>query len=139
VGVSLFGEAVEGTRGDVEVGVCGAEDEDQNAGIKEAGEGVDARLDHGDDEGGSGGASRGFGGEGEAFGVVGDEGADEEDAEDVEDYDTPKCEFDGARDDFARVLGFADGDSDEFGAEVGKGCSHKRRPKPEKITFRAGW
>ena len=89
---------------------------------------MDAGLDDGDDEGRGRGAGGGFSGEDEAFGVVGDEGADEEDGEDVEDDDAPEGQLDGAGDDFARVLGFADGDADEFGAEVGEGCCHECGP-----------
>ena len=137
MGVSLFGEAVERARGDVEVTVCGAEDEDEDAGVYEAGQGVDARLDYGDDEGGGGGTGGGFCGEDKAFGVVGNERTDEEDGEDVEDDDAPEGQFDGTGDDFARVLGLADRDADEFGAEVGKGCRHEGGPEAEKVAFGA--
>ncbi len=90
---------------------------------------MDAGFDDGDDKGGRGGAGGGFCRESELFGVVGDEGSDEEDAEDVEDYDTPEGQFDGARNDFARVLGFADCDADELGSEIGEGCGDKGGPE----------
>ena len=127
MGVAFFGEAVEGTRSDVEVGVSGREYENENAGIsgavspskvcggedegyvQKAGKGADAALDDGDYKRGSGRPGRLLGGEGQALGIVGDEHADEEDGQDVEDDDAPEGQLDGLGDNFSRILCFTDG------------------------------
>ena len=132
--VAFFREAVEGARGDVEVGIRGAEDKDKDAGVEEGWKDLDTGFDDGDYEGRGGGTGRLLGGEGEAGRVVGDEGTDEEDEDDVEEDDTPEGQLDGFGDDFAGVLGFADSDADELGAKVSKGRCDKGSPESEEAA-----
>lgn len=49
-GVLLQGQTVESAGGDVEIGICSAEDEDEDAAVEKAGENIDAgELDCGDE------------------------------------------------------------------------------------------
>lgn len=55
-----------------------------------------------------------FGGENEVFAVIGDDHAEEEDGEDVEEEDAEESELNGTGNGFAWVLSFANGDANEF-------------------------
>ena len=133
-GVSFFGEAVEGSCSDVEVRVCSAEDENEDAGVKEAGEGADAGVDDGDYEGGGGGPGFLLGGKSEFGVVVGDQHADKENGDDVEDENSPEGQPDGFGNDSAGVLRFPNGDPDQFGTKVSKGCGDERTPESEEAA-----
>ncbi len=85
-------------------------------------------LDNGNHKGGGGGTGGSLCSESELFGVIGDEGPNQKDAQDVEDDDTPEGQLDGAGDYSAGVLGFADGHADKFGSEIGESGSNKGRP-----------
>lgn len=123
VGVSFLGQAVEGTGGDVEIAIGGGKDEDEDAGVDDSGQVLDLAFDDGDDK-------RGcrrpclcvFSREDESGAVVGDQGSDEEDRQDVEDQDPPERQLDRSGDDFPRILGLADGDSDQFGSITVNRC-----------------
>lgn len=135
-GFALAREPVDGTSGDVEVRVGGGEDEEEDAAVEDVGEDLDAGQLDGDDEG-RGSCGAGFPGrEDQALGVVGDQGADEQNADHVEEEDPVEGEFDGARDRLARVLGLADGHADQFGTQVcERGRDHGR---PEGIETARG-
>ena len=126
---ALARETVNGTSGDVEVRVSGGEDEEEDAGVEDVGKDANAgQLDR-DDEGG-GGCRAGFlGREDQALGVVGDQGADKQNADHVEEQDTVEGELDGARDRLAWVLGLADGHSDQFGTQISECGRDHGRPK----------
>lgn len=96
-----------------------------------------AELD-GDDEGTRGGAGGRLGSVHEFLGVVGDEHAEEEDGEDVEEDDTVECQLNCAGDSLSRVLGLADSHTDELGAEIGEGCADEGRPETEEAASVAG-
>lgn len=92
-----------------------------------------AELD-GDNEGTRGGTGVRLGSVHELLGVVGDEHAEEEDGEDIEEDDTVECQLNRAGDSLSRVLGLADGHTDELGAEIGEGCADEGGPETKEAT-----
>lgn len=116
-GIPLFGQAVQGSGGNVQVAVRGGEDEDEDAAVDQSRKSRDAAFDNGHHERRR--RRTGFyfgGGEDQVRVVVRHQGSDQEHREDIKDENTPECQFDGSRDDFAWVLRLADGDAHQFGA-----------------------
>ena len=103
-------------------------------------EGLDASKLSGNDE--RGGSSRGIGlrvGESELLGVVGDDHADEEDAEAVEEENSVEGELDGLGDRTTRVLGLASSNTNEFGSEVSESSVDHDGPETEEsLHIRGG-
>lgn len=140
---ALHGLAVEGTGSDVQVGVGGGEDEDEDGRVHDVVEVLDAGHFNGDDEGrGSGGAlvagRTALGGGDEDLAVVGHAHSEEEDGEDVEDDDTPEGQLDGAGNVAARVLGFANSDTDQLGSQESEDGSDHGGPDGEETAPAAG-
>ena len=103
-------------------------------------EGLDASKLSGNDE--RRGSSRGVGlrvGESELLGVVGDDHADEEDAEAVEEENSVEGELDGLGDRTTRVLGLASSHTNEFGSEVSESSvDHDGPETKESLHIRGG-
>lgn len=133
-GGAVTGQAVEGSAGNVEIRVGGGEDEEQDAGVDDVGQHLDTGKLGGDDEGTGAGTGLLAVGKGELLGVVGDNHADEEDTEAVEDQDTVEGQLDGLGNAAARVLGLASGDTDQLGTEVGKGGVDHDGPEAEEAA-----
>lgn len=91
----IGGKAVESSAGNVQVGVGGRKDKDQNTGVDDVRQDLDAGEGGGDDEGRSVGTGALLVGKGELGAVVRDNHADKEDAEAVEEEDTEEGELDG--------------------------------------------
>lgn len=130
----LDGQSVECSRGNVQIRVGGAEDEDQNASIENGRQGGNtSQFDGGNERRGSGGGG-GLGGQGQLRAVVWNNHAQEQDREDVEDTDTPEGQLDGTRDVAAWVLRLSDCDTDQFRSEVGKDGSDHTLPYGSEST-----
>lgn len=132
--LAIRSKTVEGSAGNVQVGVGSREDEDADTGVENVRDGVNASDLRGDDEGGSRGTGLDLVGEGKLLGVVGDDHADEEDAQAVEEEDTVEGELDGAGNRLTGVLGFGDGNTDKFSTKVGKGGVDHARPEAEELA-----
>lgn len=91
----IGGQAVESSAGNVQVRVGGGKDKDQNAGVDDVRQDLDAGDGGGDDERRSVGTGALLVGEGELGAVVRNNHADKEDAEAVEEEDTEEGELDG--------------------------------------------
>jgi hypothetical protein len=87
----LDSQTVNGSATDVQIGVGGAEDEDQDAGIENCGKTLDARDLDGCNERRGGGRVAILNRKGKLLGVVWNDHSEEEDAETVEDEDTPEA------------------------------------------------
>ena len=131
----VTGETVQGTAGNVEIRVGGGEDKDEDTSVDDTGKVGDAGNLGGDDKG------RGAGtglvlvvGKCQVGRVVGHNHSDEEHTETVEEEDTVEGKLDGLGDAAARVLGLAGGDTDELGAEVGKGGVDHDGPETEELA-----
>ena len=134
-GFAFSGEAVQGSGGDVQVGVGRGEDEEQDGAVEDTREVRDAGQFDGDDEGrcgGGGGVSPAV--KSKLLGVVGNQHAEKEDGEHVEDEDSVKGQLDGARDGLARVLRLSDGDTDKLGTQICKSGRYHCRPETEETT-----
>lgn len=140
-GVALNGETVESTGSNVEIGVGGGKDENQDAAVKNTWESVDTGVLDGDDEWGcSSGCSLGSGRDSgnETWVVVWKDHSEEEDQDDVEEQDAIEGETDGSWNDLAWVLGLTNGDTDQFDTEVGEDGGGQDRPESEEATSWAG-
>lgn len=119
-GLALIGVAC--GRGDtdsnVKIRVCRTEDEEQNASVQDARQDVDTRDPDRCDKGGRSGRRFGAGSSLQRIAVVWNAHAEQNDAGDVEDADTPERELDGAWDVATRVLCFADSHTDQLRSEV---------------------
>jgi hypothetical protein len=140
--VALNSLTVKRTAGNVEIGVGGGEDEDQDAGVENAREFLDAGFVNGNNEGRSGGGAlvtvlRVYSLV-QLSAVVRHAHSKEENREDVEHNDTPESELDGARDITARVLGLTHGDTDKFCSKEGEDCSDHRGPDGKEAASRTG-
>lgn len=129
--VALLGEGGEGATAAVDArhanGDDGDEDDDVHEGIEALEPGVLADEDKG------GGIHVGVRVGAEQVRVVrGDEQADKEEAEDVEEGDAPKHLLDGARERFDGVGGLGGCEADELGAGKGKGGGDKDGAKAAK-------
>lgn len=131
---AVGGEAVKGAAGDVQIGVGGGEDEDEDAGVEDVVEGVDVGQLDGDDKGRRVGAAGRLGGEDELLRVVRHAHAQQEDADAVEEDDSEEGQLDGARHRLARVLRLADRDTDQLRAEVGERGRNHGRPERQEFT-----
>lgn len=114
-------KTIEGSAGNVQIRVGGGKDKDTDTRVDDVGEDLDVGEIGSDDKGRGGSTGGLFGGKGKLIRVVGDEHADEEDGEAVEEEDSVKGELDGAGDRLAGVLGLGDGDTDKLSTKVGKG------------------
>ena len=123
-------EADEDTRARVDVGVGGREDDEEEDGVDETWEHLDARELSGDDEGR--GSSVGRVGE-EVGVVVGHEEADEEDGEDEEEQDAVEGLADRCWDVLSRVLCLAGSNADQFGALVGEAGLDQDGPESDEF------
>lgn len=110
--LAVGSKTIEGSAGNVHVGVGGGEDEDEDTAVDDVRDDLVTGDNGSDDEGRGRGTGLGLGGKGKLLGVVGDDHADEEDADAVEEEDSVKGELDGAGNGLARVLGFGDGNTD---------------------------
>lgn len=128
------GKTVEGTAGNVEIGVGGREDEDEDTSVDDVGEGVDTGDLGGDDEGTGAGSGLLGVGEGELVTVVGDNHADEEDRETVEEEDTVEGQVDGLGDAATGVLGLASSNTDKLSSQVGEGGVDHDGPETEELA-----
>lgn len=119
-GVALLGEGGEGAAAAVDArdadGDDGDEDDDVHEGVEAAEPGVLAD----EDEGACVDVAVGVGAE-EVLVVRGDEQADEEEAEDVEEGDAPEDLLDGAGEGLDGVVSLSGGEADELGAREGEG------------------
>ena len=70
--------------------------------------------------------------------VVGDEHAEKEDGETVEDEDSVEGELDCAGDRFPRILGLTDSYTHKLGTEVGEGSGDEGGPDGEEVARGAG-
>ena len=134
----VTGKSVEGTAGNVQIGVGGGENEDENTSVDDVGEDLDTGELGGDDERGGVGTGTGLVvGEGELLGVVGYDHTDEEDTETVEEEDSVEGELDGLGDAASGVLRFACSNTDKLGTKVGKGGVDEHTPETEETSQRA--
>lgn len=69
--------------------------------------------------------------------VVGDDEADHEDGQDIEEKDTPEDALDGLGDVLARVLDLTDSNTNDFGTSEGEGRLDKDVPEGEEAAERA--
>ena len=108
---SFNGKTVESTGADVEVGICGAQHEDEDGTVDNVVEDFNTDQGGGNNEGGGGGSN--FLAIGDKKGGVcsRDNEANNENAADIEDQDAPKGPLDGDWDVLPRILGFTDGDA----------------------------
>ncbi|KFY71690.1 hypothetical protein V499_08117 [Pseudogymnoascus sp. VKM F-103] len=134
IGVSSVGDEAEGRGGAdsdhrAALAIYVAEDLGSLSLVSECGEGAvhyrgedsDASVFDGDDEGAGGTVAAVLVAGEEAGVVVGDEEADEGQADDVEEGDAPEDLLDGCGEGFSRVGGLGGGEADEFGAGEGEG------------------
>lgn len=103
---------VEGSGGNVKVGVGCGEDEKQDGSVDDLGEDLDTSVLDGDDEGRGRGRGGGLVGKEELLIVVSNAHTEEEDGNNVEDHDTVEGKFDGTGDISSRVLGLTNSDTD---------------------------
>lgn len=139
--VTLNSKTVESTGGNVEIGVGGGEDENQDTGVENTWKGLDAGSLDGDDEWGSSSRSTlGSGGDGglEIWVVVWQDHSEEEDQDDVEEEDTVEGKANGLWNDLAWILSLTDGDTDQLNTEVGEDGSGQSSPESEEATSRSG-
>lgn len=136
--VTLNSETVKSTGGNVEIGVGGGEDEDQDTGVEDGWESVDTGNLDGDDEWRS---SSGWTGRSSLVGlnklwvVVWENHAQEEDQHNVKKQNTVEGKLDGAWDDLAWVLSLTDGDTDKLDTKVSEDSGGKSRPECEEATL----
>ncbi|KFH40351.1 hypothetical protein ACRE_089840 [Hapsidospora chrysogenum ATCC 11550] len=133
---SVAGKAVERTAGNIQVRVGGGEDEDEDAAINQARQALDSGQLGGDDERRGAGASVLLVGEGEFVRVVGNDEADEEDAQDVEEEDAVEGELDGLGDTAPGVLCLPGRHTDELRAEECESSIDHDAPETHKLGQR---
>lgn len=131
---ALARETVNSPSGDVQIRVSGGEDEEEDAAVENVGKDANAGQLDGDDEGGGSCGASLLGREDQAFGVVGDQGADEQNADHIKEKNPVEGELDGARDRLAWVLGLADSHADQFGTQVSERGRHHGRPEGIETT-----
>jgi len=110
------GKTVESSGSNVQIGVCGGENEDQDTGVQDTWQCLDTGKLDGDDEWGCGGGVGALIGLLQVWGVVWDKHSEEENQNDVEEKDSVEGELDGAGDDLSWVGGFSDSYTYQFGS-----------------------
>jgi hypothetical protein len=136
--VTLLGQAVDCTGSDVQIGIGGTEGEDQDTGVEDIGESLDACKLDGDDEGRGRRTSPSLGRKRKLWRVVGDKHAQEEDREAVKEQDSVEGKLDRTGNSLAGVLRLADSDTDKLSTQVGKDGVDQRAPetvKPASVTL----
>jgi hypothetical protein len=127
------------TGGDVQIRVGSAEGEEENAGVENVGQCLDASKPDGDNKGRSRCLGTGLvDSECKFGGVVGNEHAQEENGEAVEEEDSVEGELDGARNRLAGVLCLSDSDTDQFRTEIGEDSVDEGAPETVEFACRAG-
>lgn len=145
--IAVLGHAVKSTGGNVLVRVGGGEAEKKDTSVDERREDLDLGVNDGEDEGRGGSTTLGTLGRGglQGGGVGVNNHADagisqaivghlQEDGENVEEDDSVEGLLNGRWDSLARVLGLADGDTDELGAHVGEEGENKRIEETEETA-----
>lgn len=127
--VALLGETVKGTGSNVQIRVGGTEGEEEDTGVQDGREVLDAGDLDGDNKRRGGRTSGCAVSEGELLGVVGDKHAEEEDGQAVEEQDPVEGELDGAGNGLARVLRLTDGHTNQLGTKVGEDGVDQGAPK----------
>lgn len=136
--VSLKSETVDGSGSDVQVGVRGREDEDQDAAVQESWENVDSGDLNGSDEWrGSGRVELLLGSLNKEWVVIGDDHTEEEDGKTVEKEDTVEGELDSAWDGLSWILSFSDSHTDKLSTEVGENSVDHGGPETQELSERA--
>lgn len=134
-GRAVRGKAVESSAGDVEIGVGGREDEDQDTSVDDVGEDLDTSNLGGDNKGRGAGTGPALSdSKGQIRRVVRDNHSNEEDTETVEEEDAVEGKVDGLRDAATRVLGLAGCDTDQLSAKVGKSGVDHDGPEAKELT-----
>ena len=137
--MALLCETEQSTGSNVQIRVGGAESEEENACVENVRECLDASDLDGDNERRGRGRGRFAGrldGKRELVRVVGNEHAQEEHGEAVEEEDSVEGEFDGAGNRLAGVLGLADSNTNQLRAEVGEDGVDEGAP--EAVEFACG-
>ena len=140
--VTLLGQAVDCTGSDVQIGIGGTEGEDQDTGVEDIGESLDACKLDGDDEGRGRSTSPSLRRKRKLWRVVRDKHAQEEDREAVEEQDSVEGKLDSTGNSLAGVLRLADSDTDKLSTQVGKDGVDQRAPetvKPASVTLGNVW
>ena len=118
VTIAFFGQSIQRAGSNVQVAVGGRENKNEDTGVNESRERVNAAQFDGDNKWRSWGAGwRIFICKTESFAIIRDESANQKDGENVEDYNTPEGEFNSSRNHFPRVLSFANRNSNELRSE----------------------
>ena len=112
--VTLLGQTVDCTGSNVQIGVRGTKGEDQDTGVENIGESLDACKLDGDDEGRGRRTSPSLGRKRKLLRVLGDKHTQEEDREAIEEQDSVEGKLDSTGNSLAGVLRFADSDTDKL-------------------------
>ena len=136
-GMAFDSKTVDRTGSNVKIRVGSAEGEEQDAGVDDSGEDRNIRKLDGDDERRSGSTGSSLVCERQLLGIVGNNHAQEEDRQAVEEQDPVEGKLNGARDGLARVLGFSNGNTDKFSTEVGEDGVDQGTPESVEFTSRA--
>lgn len=135
-GFAVQGQAVEGARAAVGVGVASGEDAGQEEGVGDVREPADAKVVHGGDVGrGSGGSGAG-GGE-QARVIVLDDNADTEGGADEEDEESVEGGLEGGLKVFAGELGLTSDHGDVLGAANGEEGDEQSTEEALEVAQRA--
>lgn len=132
--IAVGSQTVQRTASNVQVGVASREDKNQDTGVEDVVQGVDASDLDGNDEGRGGSVGSSGVGEDKLWGVVGHAHANQQNREDVEDEDTEEGQANGTRDRLARVLGLSDRHSDQLGSQEGKRGRDHGGPEAEELA-----
>jgi hypothetical protein len=137
-GVTLDGESIDGTGGNVQIRVGSTECEEQDAGVDDGRKvGNLGNLD-GNNKGRGRSTSGGLVGKGKLLGVVRYNHAQEENGQTVEEENPVKGELDGAWNSLARILCFTNSDTDKLSTEVGEDGIDQGAPEAIKFALTSG-